>query len=118
MNENQNRWDWKKEYLIDLSKERFKKKLERHESERNDDRVYYFCIERCDRVLVGISIIDKINRELQRAEIGFQLNNKYWGQGYGKDVCRSLVRIARNHLNLRMIVAFIHLQNEPSIQYC
>lgn len=115
MNHKNNQWDWDREDINDLTVDRFNNKLARHAQERKDGIVYYLCVENNETQLIGISLINNIDRALLSAEIGFQLNNRYWGYGYGKELLHSIVEIARTSLHLNIVYAYVNGKNYGSI---
>lgn len=47
-------------------------------------------------------------------EIGYLVRASHWGKGYGTHVARALVRVAREHLGARRVVARAHIGNARS----
>jgi ribosomal-protein-alanine N-acetyltransferase len=116
MNPKQNQWDWEAENIQGLTKERYEKKLSTHKSEREDDRVYYFCVEdKLSHKLIGMSILNHVDREASKAELGFQINNKYWGMGFGKDIVATSLNIAFESLKLALVYAEVNPENFSSL---
>lgn len=115
MRDKQNQWDWTKEPTKDLTIKRFKKKLNIHLEERTADKLYYFCIEHHNN-LIGISILNHINRRAQKAELGFQLNNLYWGNGFGTEIAIGTLEIAEEKLKLETVYAEVNPKNTASIK--
>lgn len=110
----QNQWDWDSEELSALTIDRFERKLLRHANERTHGDVYYFCVENNDGELVGISIINNIKGST--GEIGFQLNNMYWGKGLGYELAQGVLDISKNELSLETIIAKVNKKNKVSIK--
>jgi RimJ/RimL family protein N-acetyltransferase len=116
MNPKQNQWDWEMEDISSLTKERFYKKLKRHKEERNEETIYYFCVEDNNTELIGIGLI-KISKDSDEkyAEIGFQLNNKYWGKGLGKELAKGMIGICKKGIEIERIEGLVNKKNLVSI---
>ena len=116
MKSKQNKWDWEKEDKSSLTKERFYKKLNKHTQERDIGDIYYFCVENKDSELVGISLIKIFtNSNTIYAEIGFQLNNKYWNKGLGTELAQGLIDLCKNDIGIPKVKALVNKENRISI---
>lgn len=112
----QNQWDWEKRDINNLTEERFLEKLKRHKEERYNGNLYYFCVENIDNDLIGIGLIQKVKDDVSDSvEIGFQLNNLYWGKGLGKELAYGLKSICLKDLDESNIVAKVNKKKESSI---
>jgi RimJ/RimL family protein N-acetyltransferase len=112
MREKQNQWDWEKENIESLTSERFEKKLKKHSEERKVGNCYYYCVEEIESgELVGICLFTK--KTEVSAEIGFQLNNKFWGNGYGTIVVDELINQAVKN-KIEELIALVNSENEIS----
>jgi len=113
-----NYWDWKLSDKKLFSKSRFKQKLEIHKKERESDYIYYFALfEKKSGNLIGVSIImDIIRGNFQTASLGVQLNNNFWGRGYGRESILALFNIAFKTLKLHRIESLINPENTLSIK--
>lgn len=54
--------------------------------------------------------------EIDLPEIGYRLEKRYWGQGYGTEAAKACVAFAREDLQLEKIVALIMPENAASIR--
>jgi ribosomal-protein-alanine N-acetyltransferase len=116
MKEKQNQWDWEKENIESLNEERFYKKLNKHKHERQKGNIYYFCVENNQNDLIGICLIKEIEKTQPiSAEIGFQLNNRYWGKGLGTELAQGVVGICKSDLQISDLRALVNKGNSPSI---
>lgn len=109
MNPKVNQWDWEAEPISALTKERFTGKLERHALERTSGTVYYFCAEDKEGQLVGIGLINNIVEG--SGEIGAQLNNRFWGKGYGTEIGEALIKIGLENVGLKTVTANVNKGN-------
>ena len=80
-----------------------------------DGKIYYFCVEGSEGDLVGICIVNHIEIKRLSGEIGFQLNNKFWGKGYGKEMAQAILDICLKDIGLQTIIAKVNIENEVSI---
>jgi len=112
----QSRWDWEGENLETLTKERFNNKLKKHQKERDNANIYYFCVEDKNQNLIGICLITEI-KDLNHPfiEIGFQLNNRYWGKGLGTEFAQGVVEICKEEFRNSDVRALVNKKNFPSI---
>ncbi|MBL8014751.1 MAG: GNAT family N-acetyltransferase [Candidatus Doudnabacteria bacterium] len=117
MKSKQNQWDWEAEDIADLTPERYQMKLRKHKAERQEGQVFYFCVEdRSSQELAGIALITKLEMDNNSVGIGFQLNNLYWGQGLGTELCKALIAIASSALKASKSLAEVNPQNKVSMQ--
>ncbi|MFC6171045.1 GNAT family N-acetyltransferase [Loigolactobacillus jiayinensis] len=64
--------------------------------------------------LIGTCGYNEINWQLQRAEIGYELQATAWGQGLGSELVGALVRDAFEHLALQRLEAYVLPDNIAS----
>jgi len=63
-----------------------------------------FVIETIDGVAIGSTGLHRIDWRYRHAELGIAIGEKaYWGQGYGSDAIRTLLRFAFDELNLHRV---------------
>ncbi len=55
-----------------------------------------------------------VRRSGDGAEIGYRLTRKFWGQGYGAEICEGLIHYALQILKLRKITAVVCQSNVAS----
>ena len=66
--------------------------------------------------LIGQCTLFKFSESCRRAEIGYCLAPKVWGNGYMNEALRALIRYGFEHLNLNRIEADIDPLNEASVK--
>ncbi|MCD8193905.1 MAG: GNAT family N-acetyltransferase, partial [Tannerellaceae bacterium] len=49
-------------------------------------------------------------------ELGYILDPRWWGKGYGKEVCRGLIDYCRDRLHVHKVVARMYAANHASVQ--
>jgi RimJ/RimL family protein N-acetyltransferase len=75
-----------------------------------------FAIETLDGTHIGNIELFDFHRIHRRAELGVVLGEKaYWGQGYGSDAIRTLLRFGFEELNLHRIQLSVYEDNERGI---
>ena len=52
--------------------------------------------------------------ELEETEVGFLLDQPFWGKGYATDAARASIRFSFEHFNLDHIIALVHPDNLAS----
>ena len=88
----------------------FERKLE-------DDDSELFAIETLDGTHIGNIELLSFRQIHRRAELGVVLGEKaYWGQGYGSDAIRALLRFGFEELNLHRIQLRVYEDNERAIR--
>ncbi|MEA4917310.1 GNAT family N-acetyltransferase [Proteiniphilum sp.] len=55
-------------------------------------------------------------QNLKHLELGYILDNKFWGQGYGSEICQSLIDYGFKKLKLSKLTARMFKQNIASIK--
>lgn len=90
--------------------EQLQERMERRE-------VVMLTIETSDGTHIGnISLFD-INWKDRHAELGITIGEKdHWGQGYGSDSIRTLLRVAFEEMNLHRVFLRVHADNARGIQ--
>jgi ribosomal-protein-alanine N-acetyltransferase len=61
-------------------------------------------------------IMDITRNIFQNGYIGYHLLNNYWGNGYGKEIARAMLKVAFNHLELHRVEAAVDPHNIRSIK--
>ena len=69
-----------------------------------------------DHTFIGSAGIHNWNRESQYAEIGYDINQHYWGNGYATEVSRALITFGINQMHLNRIEADIIAGNTASMR--
>ncbi|MGC8538056.1 MAG: GNAT family N-acetyltransferase [Candidatus Micrarchaeia archaeon] len=77
---------------------------------------FHFAIKRVeDSSLVGVCGITNIDMVNMKAEIGYWVGKRYWGNGYGKQAANLLLEIAFERLGLNRVYAGAFDFNERSM---
>ena len=82
-----------------------------------NDKAYIFGVfEKKSGQLVGTTnLIVAFRIDLQTAFIGYEVFNRYWRRGYGRESVRATLDCGFKHLHLHRIEAGIEPGNKPSI---
>lgn len=64
--------------------------------------------------LIGTVGFHAVSSKHRRAEIGYELNQSYWGQGIAKEAIAMAVEYGLKEMNLKRIGAIVFLENRPS----
>lgn len=67
-----------------------------------------------DREFLGTCAL--ILNEKGENEIGYRFLEKYWGNGYGKEIISGLIQYARDELRLESLVAYVSKKNIASVK--
>lgn len=95
----------------------FYKICKRHDRLAKQDKVYiYGGFDLKTHRLVGIVDVGIIVRDnYQMANLGYQVHNKMWGLGYGKELTLAGAKIAFTQLRLNRLEAAINIDNKRSL---
>jgi ribosomal-protein-alanine N-acetyltransferase len=69
-----------------------------------------------DQAFVGCCDLSEIDRWHHRAEIGFIIDRRYWGDGLATEALRAVIDHAAQHLRLKRLYARAHLGNLRSVR--
>jgi RimJ/RimL family protein N-acetyltransferase len=76
-----------------------------------------FAIETLDRTLIGSVGLHNINWVERKAELGIMIGEpSFWGQGYGSDAVRQVLRVAFEKMNLNRIYLRVFENNPRAIR--
>ncbi|CAM4196885.1 GNAT family N-acetyltransferase [Bacillus paramycoides] len=64
--------------------------------------------------LIGTCGFHLINNHHNRAEIGYELDDTYWGQGYATEALQAMLAYGFEKLNFIRIAAVVYIENEAS----
>ncbi len=68
-----------------------------------------------DNTVIGeAGLFDSFN-SLEKLELGYIIDSKYWKKGYGQEVCLGLINYAFNTLPTHTLVARMYAQNKSSV---
>ena len=96
---------------------RFKKKVERHrETGRLREHYVLGIFEKKSGALVGEADLFLINKKLRWANLGYHIQNQFWGKGYASEACKSVVVYAFKSLAMHRIEAAMDLGNFASMR--
>jgi RimJ/RimL family protein N-acetyltransferase len=59
----------------------------------------------CEDAVIGCCSLHSFSRARDEAEVAFWLGRCYWGLGWGTEMCRSLVTIARQKRSVSVLIA-------------
>ena len=69
-----------------------------------------------DGTKIGTCGFHCVNRETGSAEIGYDMQKKFWGQGYMSEAVEAILRFAKKELKLSKISAHIYPENQGSVK--
>jgi [ribosomal protein S5]-alanine N-acetyltransferase len=102
---------WDRYTSLDEAHEDLNRYLTRYE--KNEFRAWGI-EHRADKKLIGITNFGFISLEDRRAEMGYTIACKYWGQGYATEAARALIQYGFEKLNLVRIEAVVLPENTAS----
>lgn len=87
-----------------------------HELAAQNKAIRYTIIENSTNQIIGSCGFNTLDFENSKAEIGYELDRPFWGNGYGREAISCLINEAFNHLNLMRIEAEVEPENLNSIK--
>lgn len=72
-----------------------------------------YLVEGADGQLVGVAKLDQIGEEV---EIGYRVQEEYWGKGFATELAVCLISFAGKTLNASTVVAYVNVNNKASIR--
>lgn len=94
-----------------------KVRREHEELAKKDDYYRYYVFDRKTGAIVGQVDFDVFLRSThQFANFGYQIYNRYWGHGYGREAAKLGLRIGFQQLKLNRLEAAINLDNKKSVR--
>lgn len=76
----------------------------------------WIVIEKSIGIKIGTCGYHCWDREKERVEIGYDLLEAYWGNGYMTEALNTIIVFAKNQMNIKEIVASISVDNQQSIK--
>ncbi len=112
-----NKYDKGKMSVRQCSLTTFKKIVDRHDKMASSGSTYIWaCFHRKTKELIGLVDIFVISREdYQIANLGYRVLNRYWRQGYAKEMVKAAIPHVLKTLRLNRLEASIDRDNKPSL---
>ncbi|MBT4793263.1 MAG: GNAT family N-acetyltransferase [Halobacteriovoraceae bacterium] len=103
-----------------LTKQFLKKWISGNKKARQKDLLYTFGIfDKKSKKYMGLVNFCVISRlSYQFANMGYELHNQYWGQGYGTEAVHGGIELAFKKLKIHRVEAGIESHNKASIRLC
>nr|WP_320119502.1 GNAT family N-acetyltransferase [uncultured Marinifilum sp.] len=75
-----------------------------------------FTVELLDGEIIGEGgLFDSFNK-LNHLELGYIIDRRYWGKGYGLELCKSLIEYGFRELKLSKLTARMYKENIASVR--
>lgn len=112
----QNKWDLAPRKASECSKSSFDKLLKRLTAlAKNDEYYRYYIFEKKSGAMIGQIDFDIFVRSThQFANFGYQIYNRHWKKGYGKEAAYMGLKIGFKELKLNRLEAAMNLDNKIS----
>jgi ribosomal-protein-alanine N-acetyltransferase len=90
--------------------------LERLLQKQDAGQLWWWALEcKADNKMIGRCELARVVPSVARAEIGYALNQNYWGRGYMSEAMRSVLQYSFETMGLNRIAAEVLTDNEVSI---
>src|SRR5579871_420413 len=91
--------------------------VQRQLNEMEAERGFFWAMEgNGDHMFVGVCDISEIDRRHARAEVGFMVGRRNWGEGYTFEAMHAVISHAAIVLRLRKLEARTHIGNVHSVR--
>ena len=80
----------------------------------NGNSYYWKIRERNNNIMIGSICLWNFTKDQKAAEIGYDLSPKYQGKGIMQEALKGILEFGFQQLNLELIEAYTHYQNESS----
>ena len=94
--------------------EQAKTTIQTFKNRYEEGSVFRWGVEKKDGPLIGTCGFHLINNHHKRAEIGYELDDTYWGQGYALERLQRILNYGFEILQLIRIAAVVYVENKAS----
>ena len=74
-----------------------------------------FLVKKDDRTKIGTCGFHCWNKEKSSAEVGYDLKESFWGNGYMQEALKEIIAFDAKSMNIKRIDAVIYVENPKSI---
>jgi RimJ/RimL family protein N-acetyltransferase len=101
-----------------LNKQESEEFLNKVQKRQNEDGVSFWAvIRKIDMKFLGICGLLKQNiDDKDEIEVGYRINDEFWGNGYGTEAAEGCINYAKNKLGLSSVISLILKENKQSIR--
>lgn len=92
--------------------------IEKVKKRQNEDGVSFWSVLRKDdSQFLGIcGLLKQTIDEKDEVEVGYRINDVYWGKGYGTEAAEGCIKYAKDKLGLMSVISLILPENKQSIR--
>jgi len=78
---------------------------------------FWAVIRKDDLIFIGIcGLLKQHIDNIDEIEVGYRINDIYWGKGYGTEAAKGCIQYAKNKLELTSVISLILPENKQSIR--
>lgn len=101
-----------------LNKQESREFLNEIQKRQNQDGLSFWAvIRKNDKRFLGICGLFKQNIDnIDEIEVGYRINDEFWGNGYGTEAAKGCITYAKNILGLSSVISLILKDNKQSIR--
>jgi ribosomal-protein-alanine N-acetyltransferase len=101
-----------------LNREESVEFLDKIQNRQKEDGVSFWAvIKKYDSKMIGIcGLLKQIIDDKKEIEVGYRIDDKYWGNGYGTEAAAGCIKYAKDNLNLKSVISLILSINKQSIR--
>lgn len=75
----------------------------------------WIIVRKSDGIKMGTCGFHRWNQKDCNVEVGYDLKEEFWGNGYMQEAMKEIIAIAMNSMHIKEINAFIYIENQRSI---
>ncbi len=85
--------------------------------QKEDGISFWAVIQKYDMRFLGIcGLLKQIIDEKEEIEVGYRINDEFWGKGYGTEAAEGCIKYAKDKLRLSSVISLILPENKQSIR--
>jgi len=101
-----------------LNRQESQEFLKKNQKRQIEDGLSFWAVIRKDdlRFLGICGLLKQIIDEKEEIEVGYRINDEFWGKGYGTEAAKGCLEYAKNKLRLSTVISCILKENRQSIR--
>jgi len=77
--------------------------------------IFTICLKDTTGIIGEVGLFDSFG-DPKKLESGYILDNIYWGQGFGKELCNGLIKYSFNELKIEKFISRMYAENIASVR--
>jgi len=77
--------------------------------------VFTICLKKSSDIIGEAGLFDSFG-DTKKLELGYILDNAYWGKGFGNELCNGLINYSFNNLKIEKLISRMYVENIASVR--